>query len=92
MYNVFMDLNMDFNEVWHVILRTTNHRKFRTPASVLNNIISTAYGMGVNAQKTQPMTINIRDITRNIELNDQKLESVNSFIYCAFSEDEGAKA
>ena len=43
--------------------------------------ISSAYSMEISAEKTKVMTNNINDITAEIKVNNQKLESVRSFKY-----------
>ena len=42
---------------------------------------STAYGMGVSAEKTKLMTNNTSSINTEIKVNGQKLETVSSFKY-----------
>ena len=52
---------------------------------------STAYGMQVSAEKTKVMTINTNDISCNIRINGEKLETVQSFKYLgAIVTDEGS--
>ena len=43
--------------------------------------ISLSYGMEISAEKTELMTNNLNDIKRNIEVEGQKLEAVDSFKY-----------
>ena len=53
---------------------------------------SSAYGMEINAEKTKVMTNNTNDITAEIKVNNQKLESVHSFKYLgAIVSDAGSK-
>ena len=53
---------------------------------------STAYGMGIRAEKTKAMTINTSGINTEIEINGQKLETVTSFKYLGSRiTDEGSK-
>ena len=42
---------------------------------------STAYGMGISAEKTKLMTNNTSGINTEIKVNGQKLETVTSFKY-----------
>ena len=42
---------------------------------------STAYGMQISAEKTKLMTNNTNSISSNIRVNDEKLETVQSFKY-----------
>ena len=42
---------------------------------------STAYGMGISAEKTKLITNNTGGINTEIEVNGQKLETVTSFKY-----------
>ena len=53
---------------------------------------STAYGMGIGAEKTKLMTSNTSGITTDIKVNGQKLETVTSFKYLgSVITDEGSK-
>ena len=53
---------------------------------------STAYGMEVSAEKTKLMTNNTSGINTEIEVNEQKLETVTSFKYQgSVITDEGSK-
>ena len=45
------------------------------------NKTSTAYGMGISAEKTKLITNNTGGINTEIEVNGQKLETVTSFKY-----------
>ena len=42
---------------------------------------STAYGMGINAEKTKQMTNNTSGINTEIKVNGQKIETDTSFKY-----------
>ena len=42
---------------------------------------STTYGMEISAEKTKPMTNNIKGISLDIRIGCQKLETVQSFKY-----------
>ena len=42
---------------------------------------STAYGMQISAENTKLMTNNTNGISSNIRVNDEKLETVQSFKY-----------
>ena len=53
---------------------------------------STAYGMGISAEKTKLMTNNTSSINTEIKVNGQKLETVTSFKYLdSVITDEGSK-
>ena len=53
---------------------------------------STAYSMEISADKTKLMTNNTSDISTEININGQKLETVTSFKYLgSFITDEGSK-
>ena len=53
---------------------------------------STAYGMQINAEKTQLMTNNNNGISTDITIDNKKLETVHSFKYLgALVSDEGSK-
>ena len=53
---------------------------------------STAYGMGISAEKTKLMTNNTSGINTAIKINGQKLEKVTSFKYLgSVITDEGSK-
>ena len=53
---------------------------------------STAYGMGISAEKTKLITNNTGGINTEIEVNGQKLETVTSFKYLGLViTDEGSK-
>ena len=53
---------------------------------------STAYGMEITAEKTKLMTNNTSGINTEIEVNEQKLETVTSFKYLgSVITDEGSK-
>ena len=45
------------------------------------NKTSTAYGMGISAEKTKLMTNNTSCINKEIKVNGQMLETVTSFKY-----------
>ena len=45
------------------------------------NKASTAYGMGISAEKTKMMKNNASGINTEMEVNGQKLETVTSFKY-----------
>ena len=54
---------------------------------------STAYGMGISAEKTKLMTNNTSGINTAIKINGQKLEKVTSFKYLgSVRTDEGSKS
>ena len=56
------------------------------------NKASTAYGMGISAEKTKLMTNNISGINTGIQVNGQRLETVTSFKYLgSVITDEGSK-
>ena len=53
---------------------------------------STAYGMEISAEKTKLMTNNTSGINTEIEVNEQRLETVTSFKYLgSVITDEGSK-
>ena len=56
------------------------------------NKASTAYGMGISAEKNKLMTNNTSGINTEIQVNRQKLETVTSFKYLgSLITDEGSK-
>ena len=53
---------------------------------------STAFGMEISAEKTEPMTNNTSGIDTEIKVNGQRLETVSSFKYLgSVITDEGSK-
>ena len=53
---------------------------------------STAYGMGIGAEKTKLMTNNASGINTEIKENGQKLETVTRFKYlCSVITEDGSK-
>jgi len=56
------------------------------------NKASKTYGMEISAEKTKLMTNNTNGISTDIRVNDQKLETVQSFKYLgAIVSDQGSK-
>ena len=56
------------------------------------DIVSTTYGMEISAEKTKLMTNNTSGINTEIEVNEQRLETVTSFKYLdSVIIDEGSK-
>ncbi|XP_047499509.1 uncharacterized protein LOC125045958 [Penaeus chinensis] len=105
LYHVFIDFKKAFDRVWHGaswatvrkynistnLIRVTEHLYDHATSAVLLNGTQT-YGMEISAEKTKVMANNSNGIQRIIQVEGQKLETVDSFKYLgAIISDAGSK-